>query len=47
MIKRLFLGLLAILATIVPAENVAAQVEQGGITGRVFDEAGAPFPVPL
>ena len=44
MTKRLFLCLLAVLAVIVSAGNVHAQVEQGGITGRVFDEAGGVVP---
>jgi hypothetical protein len=44
MTKRLFLSRLAVLAVIVSAENVHAQVEQGGITGKVFDEAGGVVP---
>jgi hypothetical protein len=35
---------LAVLAVIVPAGNGYAQVEQGGITGRVVDEAGGVVP---
>jgi hypothetical protein len=44
MTKRLFLCLLVMLAVIVSAGNVDAQVEQGGITGRVFDEGGGVVP---
>jgi hypothetical protein len=43
MTKRLFLCLLAVFAVIVSAGNVHAQVEQGGITGRVFERAVPSF----
>ena len=46
MTKHLFLCLLALFAVIVSAGNVHAQVEQGGITGRVVDEAGESSPAP-
>ena len=44
MTKHLFLCLLAVFAVIVCAATVHAQVEQGGITGRVVDEAGGVVP---
>ena len=44
MTRRLFLGFLVLLAVIVSPKNIHAQVEQGGITGRVFDQAGAVVP---
>src|SRR5688572_27091985 len=44
MTKRLLLRCLAMLAVMLSAENVHAQVEQGGITGRVVDEAGGVVP---
>ena len=44
MTRRLRLCFLALLAVNVSARNVQAQVEQGGITGRVFDEGGAVVP---
>jgi hypothetical protein len=40
MTKRRLLSCLALFAVIVSAATVHAQVEQGGITGRVVDEAG-------
>jgi hypothetical protein len=37
-------GFLVLFAVIASPKNIHAQVEQGGITGRVFDEAGAVVP---
>jgi hypothetical protein len=38
------LSCLALFAVIASAATVHAQVEQGGITGRVVDEAGGVVP---
>ena len=43
MTRRLFLCLLAVTVIVSPG-NVQAQVEQGAITGKVFDQAGAVVP---